>query len=146
MTIRRAIATAAALTGLAGLAIGTAGIACAAPTLSGHYFMTVSSDAGPVNSGDWYFTPCGDGCAQVAVTSGGQPFGQAQFRDGQWTLVWHSDVICPNGTRIPGALSSYATWDPVTLAGKDESGPVMEVCEYTAKPRVTNNLQLTPAG
>jgi len=145
MNVARGIVTAAMLTGLA---VGAAGAASAAPTMSGHYIMTATSESGlTTNTGDWYFTSCGDGCASVASTPGGQAFGQARLRDGKWTLVWHSDAICLGGSSVPGALSSYDTWDANTLAGTDESGPTSTaVCGYGARPRVTLNMQLTPAG
>lgn len=143
MTVPRVIGTVAVLTGLA---VGAAGVAAAAPTMSGHYIMTVTSGSGPADTRDWYFTPCGDGCASVAVTPDGPAFGQAQFRDGLWTLVWHSDAFCPNGSRVPGAISSYDTWDPITLAGTDQLTGNRQICEYLGQPRLTNNIQLTPAG
>jgi hypothetical protein len=115
--------------------------------MNGHYVMTVTSDSGETTTSDWYFTPCGDGCASVAVTPGGSAFGQAQFRDGQWTLVWHSDVVCPGGTHIPGALSSYDTWDPDTLAGTDLAATTLkQTCGNDARLHATQRMQLTPAG
>jgi hypothetical protein len=144
MTVPRGIVTAAVL---AGLAFGAPGTAWAAPTMNGHYVMTVTSDSGETTTSDWYFTSCGDGCASVAVTPGGSAFGQAQFRDGQWTLVWHSDVVCPGGTHIPGALSSYDTWDPDTLAGTDLAATTLkQTCGNDARLHATQRMQLTPAG
>jgi hypothetical protein len=144
MNVLRGIATTAMLTGLA---IGAPGTASAAPTMSGHYIMAATSQSGETTTSDWYFTSCGDGCASVASTSGGQAFGQARLRDGWWTLVWHSDAPCLSGSTVPGAFSSYDTWDANTLAGTDEYGPTSTaVCGSGAKPRATNNLQLTQAG
>jgi hypothetical protein len=144
MNVSRGIVITAMLTGLA---VGAAATASAAPTMSGHYIMTATAQSGETTTSDWYFTPCGDGCASVASTSGGQAFGQARLRDGWWTLVWHSDAICLSGSTVPGALSSYDTWDANTLAGTDESGPASTaVCGFGARPRVTQNLQLTQAG
>lgn len=145
MTVSRGIVSVAVLA--AWLAVGSAGIASAAPTMSGHYVSTVTSDSGETTTSDWYFTPCGEGCASVANTSGGPAFGEARLFDGQWTLVWHSDAFCPGGSRVPGAYASYDTWDPNTLAGKDESGLTMQLCGSLGKPlRVTQQLQLTQAG
>jgi hypothetical protein len=144
MNVLRGIATTAMLTGVA---VGAAGTASGAPTMSGHYIMAATSQSGETTTSDWYFTSCGDGCASVASTSGGQAFGQAQLRDGWWTLVWHSDAFCLSGSSVPGGLSSYDTWDANTLAGTDESGPAStSVCGFGARPRVTQNLQLTQAG
>jgi hypothetical protein len=78
MTVLRAIVAAAMLTGLA---VGAAGTACAAPTMSGHYIMTATSESGLTTTSDWYFTSCGDGCASVAGTPGGPAFGQARLLD-----------------------------------------------------------------
>jgi hypothetical protein len=68
MTFTRGIAAAAML---AGLAVGTASGAWADPRMSGHYTWTSTSPTGESSSGDYYFTPCGDGCASVASTPGG---------------------------------------------------------------------------
>jgi hypothetical protein len=144
MTFSRGIATAAALAGW--LIVGSAGTAWAAPTLSGHYISTVTSDSGETTDSDWYFTPCGEACASVANTPNGAPFGNARMVNGQWTLLWHSDAFCPGGTRVPGVYVSYASWDPNTLAGKDDSGIDTLICGSGSRlPRVTQHLQLTQA-
>ena len=144
MTVPRRILT---TTLLVGLAVAAAGTAWAAPTMNGHYLMTVTSDSGQTTTSDWYFTSCGNGCASVAVTPDAPSFGQAQFRDGQWTLVWHSDVVCPGGTHIPGALSSYDTWDPITLAGTDQATTTLkQTCGNDARLNATQRMQLAPAG
>ena len=141
-----AIRRIAAVVMLAGLAVGSAGTASAAPTMSGHYLATVTSASGETTTSDWYFTPCGEGCAAVANTPGGPAFGNARLADGQWTLVWHSDAFCPGGTRVPGVYVSYATWDADTLAGKDDSGIDTPICGSGGRPpRVTQQMQLTPA-
>src|SRR5882757_6852138 len=102
MTFPRGIVTAAVL---AGLAAGAAGTAWAAPTMSGHYIMTATSDSGETTTSDWYFTSCGDGCASVAVTAGGSAFGQVQLHVGQGSVLLHSAVVFPRGIMVPGALS-----------------------------------------
>lgn len=145
MTVSRAIL---AVAGLAGwLAVGSAATAWADPTMSGHYVATVTSDSGETTDSDWYFTPCGAGCAAVANAPGGPAFGNARMFNGQWTMVWHSDAVCPGGSRVPGAYVSYASWDPNSLAGKDESGINTPICGSGGRPpRVTQQLQLTPVG
>jgi hypothetical protein len=74
MTITRALAAAAML---AGLAVGTASIAWADTTMSGHYIMTETGKGGRPIINDWNFTPCGDGCA--SLVSNGTPVGQARL-------------------------------------------------------------------
>ncbi|WP_155770059.1 hypothetical protein [Mycobacterium asiaticum] len=145
MTVSRRIA--AAVVVVVWLAIGSAGTAFAAPALSGHYVATVTSASGETTDSDWYFTPCGDGCASVANAPGGPAFGNARLVNGQWTLVWHSDAFCPGGSRVPGVYVSYASWDPVTLEGKDDSGIDTPICGSGGRPpRVTQHLQLTQVG
>lgn len=144
-TVLRSIVTAAVLAG--SLAVGSAGTAWAAPGMSGHYIATVTSDTGETTDSDWYFTPCGDGCAAVANSPGGPVFGNARMVNGQWTLVWHSDAFCPGGTRVPDVYVTYATWDPGSLAGDNDSGVGTPICGSGGRPpRVTQHLQLTPAG
>jgi hypothetical protein len=41
-----------------------------APTMSGHYIRTETTLDGRSLTEDWYFTPCGDGCADVSTVSG----------------------------------------------------------------------------
>ena len=83
MAVTRAIAATAMI---AGLAVGAASAAWAdPPTMNGHYIRTVTSPAGQAINVDWYFAPCGDGCASVALTAGGEAFGQARLVNGQWT-------------------------------------------------------------
>jgi hypothetical protein len=145
MIVARGIITVAVLVGW--LTVGPAGTAWAAPSMSGHYISTVTSESGETTTSDWYFSPCGEGCASVANTPGGPAFGNARMFNGQWTLVWHSDAFCPGGSRVPGVYVSYATWDPNTLAGKDDSGIDTPICGSGGRPpRVTQQLQLTPAG
>jgi hypothetical protein len=67
MTVTRAMAATAML---AGLAAGTASTAWAGPSdrtpqMSGHYIETDTSENGQTTTSDWYFTPCGDGCASA---------------------------------------------------------------------------------
>ncbi|TDK98977.1 hypothetical protein EI067_05685 [Mycobacterium paragordonae] len=145
MTVPRRVVSVAVFAGW--LAFGPAGIASADPAMSGHYISTVTSASGETTTSDWYFTPCGAGCASVANSPGGPGFGEARMFDGQWTLAWHSDAVCSSGTRVPGAYASYASWDPITLEGKNESGITRPVCgSDKGLPRVTQHLGLTQAG
>jgi hypothetical protein len=130
------------------VSIDAAGTASAAsPTMSGHYIATATGESGVSATSDWYFTPCGDGCASVAVAPGAPAFVLARLLNGQWTMDWSSDAVCPDGTRVPGALVSNDAWDPSTLAGTDRSSPITKwACGYQLRPYVTNSLQLTRIG
>jgi hypothetical protein len=103
----------------AAVAVGTASTAWADQTMSGHYIETTTNSAGESVSNDWYFNPCGDGCADVSRASG--PMGRAQLVNGQWTLDGTADVKCPDGTVSPGAATTHWTWDPNTLVGTVQS-------------------------
>jgi hypothetical protein len=144
MTVTRGIAAA---TMLAGLAAGTASAAWAAPTMSGHYiFTSTNTTTGVSIPADWYFTPCGDGCASVAYTPGGPAAGQARLVNGQWTMDTPADAVrCPDGTEVAKALSSHDTWDPNTLAGTDALTYNVPACGNRAGFQQINNLQLRQA-
>ena len=143
MTVTRAIA---ATTMFAGLTVGAASSAWAdAPTMTGHYIRIVTSPAGQASNVDWYFAPCGDGCASVALTAGGQPFGQARLVNGQWALDTTSPAGCADGTSVPDALNSHYTWDPNTLAGTVRITNTAGVCGKPAGDSGTINMQLRQA-
>jgi hypothetical protein len=112
----------------AGVAIGSAGTAWAdgpvqatAGQLSGTY--TYQSDTGRVNT--WVITPCGPGCADVAVTPVTDPRvapygGRAVLDDGRWTMVIETAqaVRCqpPNdNVTVPGTVAF--AFDAATLNG-----------------------------
>lgn len=138
MGVTRGIAAAAML---AGLAIGTASTARATPTMSGHYIATFTASTGQSTTNDWYFTPCGDGCAQLTrpVTA------QARFVNGRWTVDSTADATCPDGTSVPHALTAHDTWDPNTLAGTDQITHNLAACGNPAAHQATNKLQLKQA-
>jgi hypothetical protein len=103
MTVTRAIAVTAILTGLA---VSAAGSAWADPQnpntnqMSGHYIRTDTSSTGQTVDSDWYFTPCGDGCASLAFTPGGPAKAQAQLVSGQWTMdVADTPAACSDGSK-----------------------------------------------
>lgn len=142
MAIKRGFATTAMF---AGLALGLAAPASAAPVMSGHYIKTSTSAGAPTTTDDWYFTPCGDGCAAVArgAAPGGQPIGQARVVNGQWTLdASGAPAACTDGSQVPSALSVHYTWDPNTLAGSVQSTANMPECGQPAGYQQTNNIQL----
>jgi hypothetical protein len=141
MTVTRVIAAAAML---AGLAIGTASTAWAAPTMSGHYVMTDTDPvSGQSTTNDWYFTPCGDGCASLGFK--GRSPEQARLVSGQWTLDSTGDTTCSDGTHVPDAYSDHFTWDPNTLAGKVRITARVAECGNPAGSTFTDNIQLRQA-
>ena len=140
MAIARGIAAAAMLTGIA---FGTASTAWAEqPTMSGHYIETVTNSAGQSTTNDWYFTPCGDGCASATV-NGEQ--GQARLVNGQWTIDMVGRQVCGDGTEVPNATSAHRTWDPNTLAGTDQQVYMQAACGQPPGYTRTNQIQLRPA-
>jgi hypothetical protein len=131
----------------AGLAVGTASAASADTTMSGHYIRTETSpQTGQSQTADWYATPCGDGCASIASTPGGQELSQARLVNGQWTLasVLHT-LACPDGTVVPDAVSGQYTWDPNTLAGTVQLTYNVPACGNPAGYQAANFVQFTQA-
>lgn len=136
----------AAIAMLSGLAVGLAAPAPAVVQLTGHYTETETAPDGhqfPPN--DWYFTPCGDGCASVALSSGGPVWGQAQLVNGQWTMNVTTGVSCEQGGDVPNAITDQFTWDPNTLAGTSQITNNVQACGNPAGYQETNNLQLASA-
>lgn len=150
MTITRGFAATAML---AGLALGLAAPATAQYQMNGHYVETQSDPStgqplvvnGQPITNDWYFTPCGDGCASVSGAQGGQPVGQAQLVNGQWTLNTTDNADCPDGTSVPGAYGGHRAWDPNTLAGTVQVTVNTPACGSQAGVNWTNNIQLRQA-
>jgi hypothetical protein len=129
----------------AGLALGLAPPASAAPVMSGHYIRTETDpQTGQSETDDWYATPCGDGCASLAPTPDGPPISQARLVNGQWTLesAVHA-LICPDGTGVPNAVSAHYTWDPNTLAGTVQVTYNVPACGNPAGYQTTNDVQIT---
>ena len=137
MAIGRALATAATLTGVA--------LALAAPSsaddFNGHYSYTETDPTGHAATSDWYVTPCGDGCANVALTPGG-PTKQAHLNNGQWTLDSTDNLQCEDGSSVPNATTAHFTWDANTLAGTAVLTDVVPVCGQQVGHQETNNIQL----
>ncbi|MBV8965071.1 MAG: hypothetical protein JO191_02730 [Mycobacteriaceae bacterium] len=130
----------------AGLAIGLAAPASAAPTMNGHYIATATNSAGQSGTDDWYFTPCGDGCASAANSPGGQPFGQARLVNGQWAIDFVSGALCADRSIVPNAQSNHYTWDPNTLAGTQEFTYNVPACGSATGYKQTNSVQFRQAG
>jgi hypothetical protein len=139
MTVTRAMAATAML---AGLAVSPASTAWAGPSdrtpqMSGHYIETDTSENGQTTTSDWYFTPCGDGCASAANTPGGRSL-QVQLVGGKWKMDTTDPAQCPDGTQVPNALRTRATWDSKTLEGTGVSTYIVPACGQPA------GLQLRP--
>ena len=118
----------------------------AAPQMSGHYVKTETTPQGHTVRYDWYFTPCGDGCASVSGRpDGSNPYGQAHFANGQWTLDTALSSACSDGTSVPDAGTARHTWDANTLAGTDRETLTKAACGNAAGYQETNTLQLTKA-
>ena len=142
MDVRRSFAVAATV---AAVAVGAATPASAAPEMSGHYIETETAASGRSTTNDWYFTPCGEGCASVAL-KGAPAFGRAQLVGGQWKFdVTGNTAMCEDGTRVPNALSAHYTWDPTTLAGTVQSTADVAECGDPAGYQVSDNIQLRQA-
>jgi hypothetical protein len=115
--------------------------------MSGHYIKTSTNSAGQTTTDDWYFTPCGDGCAQVAFATASTA--QAQFGQwpqwGQWAMDVTVDAVCPDNTKVPGARTAHYVWDPNSLAGTVQVTDKQAVCGDQAGTSFTNNIQLRQA-
>ena len=138
MAVTRAIAATAMF---AGLAVGTASTVWAETTMSGHYIRTVTNAKGQAVTNDWYFTPCGDGCAQLTTPA----TAQARLVDGQWTMDLVSDAACPDGSTVPAARGAHYMWDPNTLAGTVQITVNVPACGEAVGQLGTANLQLRQA-
>jgi hypothetical protein len=142
MTITRGIAVVATF---AGVAVGAARPAWADQTMSGHDIETVTDpSSGQSITNDWYFTPCGDGCA--SVVSNGSPLGQTRLVNGRWVMdVDGYPAGCADGSTVPNAAAAHFTWDPNTLAGTQQITDKVPVCGNPAGFTLTNNFQLRQA-
>jgi hypothetical protein len=161
MAIARCITATAFLGGLAlGLAApaGAWGPAGPAPFPSdfqtnGHYTETQINPKtmqpftvhGQPVVNQWFFSPCGDGCASAARELGGQPLGQANLVNGQWVLDTTDGAECPDGTSVPDAIAAHRTWDPNTLAGTIQLSGNKPACNFPPRDPETADMQLQPA-
>jgi hypothetical protein len=142
MNVTRSFAVAATF---AAVAVWAAASASAAPEMSGHYIATETAANGRSTTNHWYFAPCGDGCASVAL-KGAKAFGRAQLAGGQWILdVTAETAMCQDDTQVPNALSAHYTWDQSTLAGTVQTTADAPECGDPAGYQVTDNIQLRQA-
>src|ERR1700739_48462 len=140
------------------VAVGTPSTAWADQTMSGHYIETETDPkTGQSVTDDWRFTPCGDGCASLAVLcktfwsttapciNGRQSVGQVRLMNGQWTLDTINNDKCRAGTVLSDAVSSHWLWDSNTLAGTIHGTLKVPACGQPAGATVTDNIQLRQA-
>jgi serine/threonine protein kinase, bacterial len=114
------------------------------PTMNGHYIMTVTRrDTAQTVTNNWYFTPCGDGCANASGSSP-IPGGQARLVNGQWTIDGPITIRCPDGTSVPGVTTADYTWDPNTLVGTLQATQTKEACGLSPASQ-TMDIQLRQA-
>jgi hypothetical protein len=140
MNVTRGFAVAAAF---AAVPVGAAAPASAAPVMSGHYIETETAPDGRSSTNDWYFTPCGDGCADVSNPATRSGF-RATLVNGQWTMDSTDNVVCSDGTTEDNSTSAHYTWDPNTLAGTVQRTQTQPVCGHAPKS-FTYNVQLRQA-
>jgi hypothetical protein len=107
--------------------------------MSGHYVVTVNNTiTGQTTREDWYFTPCGDGCASV------QPWGHARLADGQWSLDTTSNALCRNDITVFQAEDAHYVWDPGTLAGTVHLTGRNTACGRPVGYTFVNSVQFNP--
>lgn len=140
-----------------GVAIGSAGTAWAggpplasAGDLSGTY--TYQSSSGRVNT--WEITPCGPGCADVAIAPVTDQrmtphSGRAQLDNGRWNMTVQSAqaVRCkpPNdNVTVPGAAAF--SFDAATLSGTAVNTQTVAGCGDPAGAAYEGGFTLTKAG
>jgi hypothetical protein len=121
-----------------------------APEMSGHYTATITPDttaSGPQPQNfDWYVTPCGDTCLNIAVGAASNPPAQAQLINGLWTLDTTNNWNCSDGTTVPNAVDNYYSWDPNTLEGTMQGSFIVAACgSITPNTLLTYKFQLKQA-
>lgn len=98
--------------------------------MSGHYIKaTTGPGGGRTFTENWYFTPCGDGCADMSSPAAGVS-GRAMLVDGQWTLDSTEDIVCKGGVTEGNAASAHYTWDANTLTGTVQVDQRQPVCDH----------------
>jgi hypothetical protein len=116
----------------------------AAPSFSGRYTMTETvPDSGQTVILTWAVTPCGDGCANIAVDGSSA---QAHLVNGFWR--WDTDDVgaaCEDGSKIYHAGSGHYVLDATTLRGTAHF-TWRKVCPGQSGDPDTNTIVLTRAG
>ncbi len=121
----------------------TARTALAAPVMKGHYTETTTNGtSGQSTHNDWYATPCGDGCAKIAVGEPSTPTVEAKIVNGQWSMDTVSHEVCADGTTVPEAFSAHYLWDPHTLTGTVRTTNQIAACGDAAGHVGTQNIHL----
>jgi hypothetical protein len=116
----------------------------AAPSFSGRYTMTETvPDSSQTVILTWAVTPCGDGCANIAVDGSSA---QAHLVNGFWR--WDTDDVgaaCEDGSKIYHAGSGHYVLDATTLRGTAHF-TWRKVCPGQSGDPDTNTIVLTRAG
>ncbi|OBI81071.1 hypothetical protein A9X00_09735 [Mycobacterium sp. 1245805.9] len=98
--------------------------------MSGHYLKTTTDPgAGRTFTENWYFTPCGDGCADMSSPATGLS-GRAMLVDGQWTIDSTEDIVCKGGVTEGNAANAHYMWDANTLTGTVQVVQNRGVCDH----------------
>lgn len=113
----------------------------APPVRTVRYAVTETVGDGESGNGDWYATPCGVGCLQIAG------FGTAFLSDGWWTMERVGDADCVRAGRWsdsgnPNAATFDYTWNAATGRGSDRITYNVTACGRRAGSTQTNQLQL----
>jgi hypothetical protein len=115
----------------------------AASVMKGHYIETTTNGtSGQSVHNDWYVTPCGDGCADIAVGEPSTPPVQAKLINDQWSMDTVSHEVCADGIKVPEAFSAHYLWDPHTLTGTIRTTNQIAACGDPAGHVGTQNIQL----
>lgn len=87
----------------------------AAPQMQGPYKVIAGPPGTPPVT--WIFTPCGNGCAAVAMEGSSQQ-ATARYINLNWTIDVHTTgaLQCGDGTHVPG--TAHYSWNPDTLQGR----------------------------
>ncbi len=111
-----------------------------APQLSGGYIETRRNSGSDVYfTNNWYFTPCGEGCAQAGAN-------RATLVDGQWTMDTIANIVCNDDSIVEAAARTRLIWDPYTLAGEAQSTQILSACGYGPGSNATFAIQLRKSG
>src|SRR5690349_12408484 len=108
-------------------AIAPAGVASADPELNGTYTLTVDQTQATTNqfalqnptveTKQWIVTPCGPGCADVAVPDSPKGGGQLHLVNGRWEMS--RDISLMNCNPGQPDVTVTTSLDAVTLQGTE---------------------------
>ncbi len=129
------LAIAAAIT--AGALVAVAPVH-ADPVLNGHWVETTTVNGKP-RSNDWYFTPCGAGCAKDRDGA------TAHLQGSNWVMDDTSNTICDDGTEVDDVLNSHYSFDASSGAGTVTTSYIRAACGQPAGGSQTTPVTFRPA-